>query len=147
MSEPVVLVTGGLGMIGAHTARALADSGRSVVVTSHRTRTVPSFLAGRVRVESVDVTDRDAFLALGSRYEITDVVHLAGTIPASDPVAFFRHETQALLNALDAARAWSVRRCAVASSLGVYAGRPEVCLLYTSPSPRDRQKSRMPSSA
>ena len=25
--------------------------------------------------------------------------------------------------------------------------RPETCLLYTSPSPRDRQKSRMPSSA
>ena len=25
--------------------------------------------------------------------------------------------------------------------------RPSVCLLYTSPSPRDRQKSRMPSSA
>ena len=26
-------------------------------------------------------------------------------------------------------------------------GKTEVCLLYTSPSPRDRQKSRMPSSA
>ena len=26
-------------------------------------------------------------------------------------------------------------------------GIPDVCLLYTSPSPRDRQKSRMPSSA
>ena len=25
--------------------------------------------------------------------------------------------------------------------------REEICLLYTSPSPRDRQKSRMPSSA
>ena len=25
--------------------------------------------------------------------------------------------------------------------------RPNLCLLYTSPSPRDRQKSRMPSSA
>ena len=25
--------------------------------------------------------------------------------------------------------------------------RPKICLLYTSPSPRDRQKSRMPSSA
>ena len=25
--------------------------------------------------------------------------------------------------------------------------RPKTCLLYTSPSPRDRQKSRMPSSA
>ena len=26
-------------------------------------------------------------------------------------------------------------------------GQPIICLLYTSPSPRDRQKSRMPSSA
>ena len=25
--------------------------------------------------------------------------------------------------------------------------QPDICLLYTSPSPRDRQKSRMPSSA
>ena len=32
--------------------------------------------------------------------------------------------------------------------LGVMEGEePVVCLLYTSPSPRDRQKSRMPSSA
>ena len=31
--------------------------------------------------------------------------------------------------------------------IDVDAGDGEVCLLYTSPSPRDRQKSRMPSSA
>ena len=29
----------------------------------------------------------------------------------------------------------------------VFGKRFEICLLYTSPSPRDRQKSRMPSSA
>ena len=29
----------------------------------------------------------------------------------------------------------------------VYCGQDATCLLYTSPSPRDRQKSRMPSSA
>ena len=28
-----------------------------------------------------------------------------------------------------------------------YGDKPDTCLLYTSPSPRDRQKSRMPSSA
>ena len=28
-----------------------------------------------------------------------------------------------------------------------YIAPPDTCLLYTSPSPRDRQKSRMPSSA
>ncbi len=118
----MILVTGGLGMIGAHTARALVDLGHSVVVTSHRRVQVPSFLAGRVSVERLDVTDRSAFLALGERYEISDIVHLAGSVPAGDPIDFFRTDLAGLLNALDAARAWGVRRFAVASSLGVYVG-------------------------
>jgi nucleoside-diphosphate-sugar epimerase len=122
----MILVTGGLGMIGAHTAQALANLGHEVVVTSHRRAEVPSFLAGQVTVESLDVTDRAAFLALGKRYDITDIVHLAGTIPADDPVGFFRTDLTGLLNALDAARSWNVRRFAVASSLGVYLGRPEI---------------------
>jgi nucleoside-diphosphate-sugar epimerase len=121
----MILVTGGLGMIGAHTARALVDLGHDVVVTSHRRTDVPSFLAGKVSVESLDVTDREAFLALGERYEISDIVHLAGSIPGADPVEFFRTDTSGLLNALDAARTWGVRRFAVASSLGVYIGRTE----------------------
>jgi nucleoside-diphosphate-sugar epimerase len=121
----MILVTGGLGMIGAHTARALVDGGEDVVVTSHRRTEVPAFLAGRVTVETLDVTDRDAFLALGERHDIGGIVHLAGSIPGEDPVAFFRHDTEGLLNALDAGRAWGVRRLAVASSLGVYIGRPE----------------------
>lgn len=61
----MILITGGLGMIGAHTARALVDLGLEVLVTTHRRATLPSFLAGRVTVEDLDVTDRDAFLALG----------------------------------------------------------------------------------
>lgn len=124
MSRPI-LVTGGLGMIGAHTARALIDDGHEVVVTAHHRTEVPSFLAGRVTVERLDVTDRDAFLALGDRHDISDIVHLAGSIPG-DPVAYFRADTVGLLNALDAARTWGVRRFAVASSLGVYIGRTEV---------------------
>jgi nucleoside-diphosphate-sugar epimerase len=120
-----VLVTGGLGMIGAHTARALVDLDHEVVVTAHRRTEVPSFLAGRVTVESLDVTDRDAFLALADRHDISDIVHLAGSIPGEDPVAYFRTDTTGLLNALDAARTWGVRRFAVASSLGVYIGRTE----------------------
>ena len=46
---------------------------------------------------------------------------------------------------------WSIcpTRLSVSESAVVFGalGRPYVCLLYTSPSPRDRQKSRMPSSA
>jgi nucleoside-diphosphate-sugar epimerase len=122
----MILVTGGLGMIGAHTARALVDLGHQVVVTAHRRAELPSFLADRVTVESLDVTDRSAFLALGDRYRISGIVHLAGSIPDEDPVGYFRSDTAGLLNALDAARTWGVRRFAVASSLGVYAGRAEI---------------------
>jgi nucleoside-diphosphate-sugar epimerase len=122
----MMLVTGGLGMIGAHTARALIDLGHEVVVTAHRRAEVPSFLTGRVTVECLDVTDRDAFLALGGRHDISGIVHLAGSIPGEDPICFFRTDTTGLLNALDAARTWAVRRFAVASSLGVYIGRIEI---------------------
>jgi transposase len=45
----MILVTGGLGMIGAHTARALVDLGHKVVVTTHRRTEVPSFLIPVVR--------------------------------------------------------------------------------------------------
>jgi nucleoside-diphosphate-sugar epimerase len=122
----MILVTGGLGMIGAHTARSLVDLGHDVVVTTHHRTEVPSFLDGRVTVVSLDVTDRDAFLALGDRYDISDIVHLAGSIPGEDPVSYFRADMTGLLNALDAARTWGVRRFAVASSVGVYIGRPEI---------------------
>jgi len=121
----MILVTGGLGMIGAHTGRALTDLGHDVVVTAHHRTEVPSFLEGKVTVEPLDVTDRDAFLALAGRHDIEDIVHLAGTVPGEDPVAFFRTDTTALLNALDAARTWGVRRFAVASSLGVYIGQTD----------------------
>jgi nucleoside-diphosphate-sugar epimerase len=55
-------------------------------------------------------------------------VHLAGSglAVAADPLRFFRTETTGLLNALEAARMWGVRRFAVASSLGCYLGRPEI---------------------
>ena len=122
----MILVTGGLGMIGAHSARGLVDLGHEVVVTSHRQAEVPSFLAGKVTVESLDVTDRDAFLALAGRHDISDIVHLAGSIPGENPVSYFRTDTTGLLNALDAARTWGVRRFAVASSLGAYIGRSEI---------------------
>jgi nucleoside-diphosphate-sugar epimerase len=71
------------------------------------------------------VTDRDAFLALAGRHDVSDIVHLAATIPDEEPVRFFRTDTTGLLNAPDAALSWGVRRFAVASSLGVYIGRTE----------------------
>lgn len=127
----MILVTGGLGSIGSHTARALLDLGESVVLTAHRSTRLPEFLAGepagRVVVEPLDTTDGASFLDVGKRHEISAIVHLAaGPYDTPDPVDYLRAESLGLLNALKAATEWGVRRFSVASTIGAYAGVDEV---------------------
>ena len=122
----MVLVTGGLGSIGSHTARALLDLGESVVLTAHRSTQLPEYLAdepgGRVVVEPLDTTDEAAFLDIGKRHAITGIVHLAaGRYDLPDPVEYLGAETRGLLNALKAATVWGVRSGStkrVASAVG-----------------------------
>jgi UDP-glucose 4-epimerase len=121
----MILVTGGLGFIGSHTAQAFLDLGESVVVTARHTPP-PDFLAGAVVIERVDGADEAAFLDIGRRHEITGIVHLAGAgLAVTDPVDSLRSNTLGLLNVLRAARTWGVRRVGVASTIGVYAGVDE----------------------
>src|ERR671936_2086763 len=127
----MILVTGGLGSIRSHTARALLDLGESVVLTAHRSTQLPEYLADepveRVVGEPLDTTHEAAFLDIGKRHEITGIVHLAAArYDLPDPVEYLRADTLGLLNALKAATVWGVRRFSVASSIGVYAGVDEV---------------------
>ena len=136
----MILVTGGLGSIGSHTARALLDLGESVVLTAYRSTHLPEYLAGeedgRVVVEPLDTTDEAAFLDLGKRHEITGIVHLAAApFNLPDPVAYLRADALGLLNALEAATAWGVRRFAFASTIGAYAGVAESPLREELPLP------------
>jgi UDP-glucose 4-epimerase len=123
----MILITGGLGSIGSHTARALLDLGESVVLTAHRSTRLPEYLAdepgGRVVVEPLDTADQAAFLDIGKRHEITGIVHLAAAPhDLSDSVEYLRADSLGLLNALEAATVWGVRRFSVASTIGVYMG-------------------------
>ena len=76
-------------------------------------------------VEHADLADLDAVRAIGDRHPITGIVHLAAVaLEEPDAIAFMRRNTAMLLNALEAARSWRVRRFAVASSISVYIGTP-----------------------
>lgn len=126
-----ILITGGLGSIGSHTARAVLDLGESVVLTAHRSTGLPEYLAdepaGRVAVEPLDTTDESAFLDIGRRHDITGIVHLAAApYNLPDPVEYLRLDSLGLVNALKAATEWGVRRFSVASSIGVYTGISEL---------------------
>ncbi|GAA2600783.1 NAD-dependent epimerase/dehydratase family protein [Streptomyces tubercidicus] len=123
----MILVTGGLGFIGSHTVRALLDLGEDCVVVQRRASELPAVLDGaRVAVERADITDRDALLAIGRRHRITGIVHLAGSFPwppvPEEPVEATRQALGGLLNVVEAAQEWGVRRLGVASTIGVYFG-------------------------
>jgi UDP-glucose 4-epimerase len=119
----MILITGGLGLIGSHTARALLDRGKSCVLVQRRAPgpapLFPDEVGGRIRLGQADATDLSALLAIGERHPITGIVHLAGAY-FGDPVADARANADALLNVVEAARTWGVRRAGVASSIGVY---------------------------
>jgi UDP-glucose 4-epimerase len=121
------LITGGMGFIGLHTARALLEMGESCVLTQYRVARVPDFIQAeigrRVFVERLDITNRSALLEIGGRHAITGIIHLADPGPwRSDPQEYFRLSMNALLNILEAAETWKARRVAIASTIGIYMG-------------------------
>lgn len=123
----MILVTGGFGFIGSHTVRALLDLGEDCVVIQRSARELPPVLDGtRVKAEQADIADRDALIAVGRRHEITGIVHLAGSYPwppvPDAPVEATRTALGGLLNIVEAAQDWGVRRLGIASTIGVYSG-------------------------
>jgi UDP-glucose 4-epimerase len=123
----MILITGGLGFIGPHAARALLERGERCVLTRRSSSRVPEFLASetdrRVFIEQVDLADRDVLLELGERHKITGIVHLAAAaFTGGQPLEYVRLSSQVLFNVLEAAERWGVGRVCLASTIGVYAG-------------------------
>ncbi|MCL2394364.1 MAG: NAD(P)-dependent oxidoreductase [Acidimicrobiaceae bacterium] len=121
----MILVTGGLGFIGLHTAQALLDSGEECVLTQYRVARQPAFIQGeigkRAFVEQLDVTDGARLSEIGDKYPITGIVHLA--VPAlsgGTAAADLRVNMLGLTNILEHAERWKVDRISIASSGGVY---------------------------
>lgn len=123
----MILVTGGLGFIGLHTAQALLDRGEECVLTQYRVARQPAFIQGeigkRAFVEQLDVTDGDRLAEIGEKYPITGIVHLAVPALAGGTAAGdLRVNMLGLTNILEHAERWKVRRISIASSGGVYRG-------------------------
>ncbi len=126
----MLLITGGLGFIGLHTARALLEMGETCVLTQHHVAPVPAIIHAemgtRLFIEPLDMTDADAFLALGKKYPITGIVHLAAQWnrnAEANALALFediRVNMAGLANAIQAAQTWEVKRLLVASTIGIY---------------------------
>ena len=120
-----ILITGGTGFIGLHTARAFLDAGHDVVATQFRVRRDPSFvrneLGNRLQREILDISSPYAFHDVLRKHKIDGIVHLAVPgVGALSPSEDFRSNIMSLLNVLEAAQNFGVPRTVIASSLAVY---------------------------
>ena len=126
----MILITGGLGFIGLHTARAFLDAGESVVLTRYRSARVPDFLKDemgkRVFIEPVDLNSPYLIMDAIRRHKPSAICDLfvprRGTLPPGED---YRVKMEGFLHVLEAARLNGVERISHASSIAVYGGVKE----------------------
>ena len=125
----MILLIGGMGFIGMHTAELLLDAGESVVLTVHRARREPSFLTEhlgtRAFVEQYDVASDDLRPIL-QKHKVEVIVNLvAPPVGQMSPEDEYHTNMAGLINTLTAAKDAGVRRTLIGSSGSVYMSVPQ----------------------
>ena len=130
-----VLLTGGAGYIGSHTALVLLERGHEVVVlddfsnsSREAVRRVEALTGKQIPVIEADLADRDAAAAAFTGLEVDAVVHFAGLKAVGESVAqptrYYRVNIDSTLNLLDLMREHSITKLVFSSSATVY-GDPQ----------------------
>jgi UDP-glucose 4-epimerase len=126
--RPSVLVTGGAGYIGSHVAWALADAGQPAVVLDDLSAGDRRAVPPSVPLVVGDVADRDLVGRVLAERRCGAVLHFAGSIvvpeSVAEPLKYYRNNTCASRNLIEACLATGVRRFIFSSTAAVY-GTPE----------------------
>ena len=119
-----VLITGGMGVIGAETTRKFVREGyRPVVFARHRDDSLIGDIVDKIDFEQGDVLDMPRILQAIKKHQVTHVVHAAafvGAVSAANPALSIQVNVMGLVNILEAARALDVQRVVFTSAKGVY---------------------------
>ena len=123
----MILITGGLGFIGANLAKYFLDQGAKVLLTRHRNVFVPQFLqkgnGDRLRILPCDVLDLEGLIRLIRENKVESIVHGAFIYQPSETYRrVFQINVSGTMNVLEAALLTGVRLVSLVSSRAVYAG-------------------------
>ena len=132
-----ILLTGGAGFIGSHTATALLERGHEVVLLddfSNAARDVPERLRRITGVDlpviEADIRDAAAMDAALAAHPVDAVVHFAAKKAVgeseSDPLLYYDANIVGTIRLLAAMRRAGVERVVFSSSATVY-GEPDAC--------------------
>jgi UDP-glucose 4-epimerase len=130
-----VLVTGGAGYIGTHTAVELIQEGHDVVIVDNFSNSKPGALkrvneivGKQVPFYNVDATDKEALSKIFEEHHIDAVIHFAAYKAVGQsvakPITYYRNNLDSLITVCEIMRRHKVTRFVFSSSATVY-GLPE----------------------
>ena len=126
-----VLLTGGAGYIGSHTAVELLNRGCDIVIADDYSNSSPVAVERLRQITGrdfpayhVDVTDREAVRRIFRENKIDCVIHFAGKKAVGEsveiPLSYYRTNLDAALTVLECMKEASVSRFIFSSSATVY---------------------------
>jgi UDP-glucose 4-epimerase len=124
----MILITGGLGFLGATLARLLCDSGEAVLATSNRNTVVPTLLSSFVdrslKIIPLDITSLEKVSQAITDFAVTGIVHAAVRSEKGNTPLYQAMDVNVTgtINVLEAARIAEIKRVVFISSEAVYQG-------------------------
>jgi UDP-glucose 4-epimerase len=135
--DMTILVTGGCGFIGSHMVHELVDQGREVVVVDNLSTGFRWALPARARLVVGDIADQELTRMLMRRYEVSGIIHFAGSIvvpeSVADPLGYYDNNTVKSRALIAAAVACDVPHFIFSSTAAVYGMAREMPVLETTP--------------
>ena len=132
-----VLVTGGAGYIGSHTAHALVDAGESVVVIDNLSTGFSDFVPEGVPLVIGDTGEENLVEGVIAQHRVESIIHFAGSVvvPDSmrDPLLYYHNNTMTTRSLLNAAVRTGVNRFIFSSTAAVYGNPDQVPVPETAP--------------
>ena len=130
-----VLLTGGAGFIGSHTAVGLLEKGHEVVIADNFVNSKPEAvnrikkITGKdVKLYAIDVADREKLETVFAENSIDAVIHFAGLKAVGEsvekPLLYYRNNLDSTLTVLEVMREHNCHQFVFSSSATVYGDQP-----------------------
>ena len=137
MNKKSVLVSGGAGYIGSHTAVELIAAGYDVVIADNLSNSDMSGVEGVSAITGVDVPfinvdccDKVAFAEVFKQYDFDSVIHFAAFKAVGESVAnpmkYYRNNLLSFMNVIDLMREYGRQNIVFSSSATVYGEAEEL---------------------